>query len=371
MDYASWYACCYHFDRSSMGAGLVQHLSSENLRHEVSGRAAQPRPSVHVRQDPAPTAAGAAENVPLIFQFLDRRGILMQNILATGWLKQKGYAVPDEVLKYTIIRLSEEHLPVVMALQECIIQNLERPDLLQPFSCDFMRQHMGGQGMVLGVFVKDRLVAFRNLYFPDPDDAEWNLGRDLALPEEALAEVANLQMVCVHPRFRGNGLALRMNQISLGLLRERGTHPHVCATVSPYNCWNLPILLNTGFRVAMLKNKYRGKLRYILHQDLRRPFTFNDECVVTARLEDFDTQKRLFAAGFCGVALLRPESTGRDNHAGTLGMVFKLPADAKVVPLALNRPSVIRRAQMGMPADPGQAFAPGRSSTQPARTTPL
>ena len=294
----------------------------------------------------------------------------MQNILATGWLKQKDRTVQSKVLKYMITPLYEEHLPVIMALQECIIQSLGRPDLLQPFSCDFMRQHMGRQGMVLGVFVENRLVAFRNVYFPDPHDEEWNLGRDLALPAEALAKVANLQMVCVHPRFRGNGLALKMNQISLGQLRERGTHPHVCATVSPYNIWNLPILLNTGFRVAKLKNKYGGKLRYILHQDLHKPYLFHDDGVVQARLEDFDTQKKLISAGFSGVALVRRESPGRDGPPSGLDIVFKLPAEAKVVPLSLDRTSVLRKASGRAPADSGQRSTAGRSFVQPTRSTP-
>ena len=295
----------------------------------------------------------------------------MQNILATGWLKKKDRTVHSKGLKYMITPLCEEHLPVIMALQECIIQNLGRSDLLQPFSCDFMRQHMGRQGMVLGVFAENRLVAFRNIYFPDPRDEEWNLGRDLALPEEALAKVANLQMVCVHPHFRGNGLALKMNQISLGLLRERGTHPHVCATVSPYNIWNLPILLNTGFRVAKLKNKYGGKLRYILHQDLHQPYLYHDDGVVHARLEDFDTQKKLFSAGFSGVALLRRESSDRDNPSAGLDIVFKLPAEAKVLPLALDRSSILRRASARTPADSGRRTTPGQSLTQPTSATPI
>jgi hypothetical protein len=295
----------------------------------------------------------------------------MQNILATGWLKQKGQTDQGKGLQYAIAPLGEEHLPVVMALQECIIQNLGRLDLLQPFSCEFMRRHMGRQGMVLGVFVENRLAAFRNIYFPDPHDEEWNLGRDLALPEEALAQVANLQMVCVHPRFRGNGLALKMNQISLGLLRESGRHPHVCATVSPYNIWNLPILLNTGFRIAKLKNKYGGKLRYILHQDLNKPFLFHDDCVVKVDLEDFDTHKKLFATGFSGVALIRRESCGRDNPTAGFDMVFKMPAEAKVLPLALDRSSLMLRAHGRIPDNLDEKPTAGRAFTQPTRMTPV
>jgi len=161
----------------------------------------------------------------------------MNTILATGLLRRESQNTRARTSAYRIAYLEEKHLPLVMQLQEKAVRNLSRPDLLQSFSYDFMKRHMGPQGVVLGVFVENRLVAFRNLYYPHPRDKEWNLGLDLDLPEEELGSVANLQMVCVHPHFRGNRLALIMNRVSLGLLRERGTHHHICATVSPYNIW--------------------------------------------------------------------------------------------------------------------------------------
>ena len=78
----------------------------------------------------------------LFYLLMTIRGVVVQNILATGWLKKKDRTVHSKGLKYMITPLCEEHLPVIMALQECIIQNLGRSDLLQPFSCDFMRQHI-------------------------------------------------------------------------------------------------------------------------------------------------------------------------------------------------------------------------------------
>jgi len=249
----------------------------------------------------------------------------MASILATGLLRQKSNGARNRTLKYIITILNEKHLPLVMALQAVIVQNLGRPDLLQSFSYDFMKQHMGRQGAVLGVFVENRLAAFRNLYYPHPWEKEWNLGLDLGLPEDELTKVANLQMVCVHPRFRGNGLAMKMNRISLELLLERGAHHHVCATVSPYNIWNIPILLKCGFRIVKLKRKYGGKLRYIVHQDLRGPVLFNDRSAIPVRLGDHDTQKKWLASGYCGVALCRRDVGRGEDSAGLLDLVFKAP----------------------------------------------
>ncbi len=260
----------------------------------------------------------------------------MPAILATGRLKKRSREDRTRTLKYTVGFLSEKHLPLVMNLQEVIIQHLQRRDLLQPFSCDFMRQHMGRQGMVLGVFVEHRLAAFRNIYFPTPGDKEWNLGRDLGLPEEDLTKVANLQMVCVHPDYRGNSLALKMNQVSLGLLREKGVHRHICATVSPYNIWNLPVLLAGGFRIAALKSKYGGKLRYIVYQDLQRPFLFDDNSAFQVRLDDFNTQKKWLDLGFYGVAFGKRQNQSGNSPLSDYDLVLKRPKSKK--PLFLTRP---------------------------------
>jgi hypothetical protein len=263
----------------------------------------------------------------------------MNNILAAGLLRQKCEDAHNRAKEYVITYLDENHLPLVMKLQEVILQDLTRPDLLQSFSYDFMKRHMGPKGAVLGVFVEKRLVAFRNLYFPDPWEAEWNLGLDLGLPEEELAYVANLQMVCVHPSFRGNSLALKMNQVSLGLLREKGAHHHICATVSPYNIWNIPVLLASGFRISKLKNKYGGKIRYIVHQDLRQSLHFSDRSAVQVCLDDLDAQQQLFDAGFYGVALSRRENAAPHNSAREFDLTLKTPVRKQAAPFDLAMPA--------------------------------
>ena len=255
----------------------------------------------------------------------------MQRILATGWLKEKvNGGNGSKMVKYSITCLSTSHLPQVMALQEVICQNLQHPDLLQPFPHDFMEQHMGRRGIVLGVIVKDRIAAFRNLYYPESNDRQWNLGLDIGLADAALTQVVNFQMACVHPLYRGNALALKMNKIALNLLREKGTHPHVCATVSPYNVWNIPVLLKSGFAVAKLKRKYGGKVRYIVYQNLNQPLAFEDHSKIPVCLEDLDTQKKIMDLGFHGVDLKRNQRISVDSPAGNFDLMFKLPSQNKM-----------------------------------------
>lgn len=268
-------------------------------------------------------------------------------VLTTGFLKSKsGHSqrLRERAVKYKICYLTENDLPAVMDLQDVIIQNLGRPDLLQTFSEDFMRQHMGRQGIVLGVFVKDRLIAFRNIYFPDPWDRQWNLGIDIGLPKEELLKVANLQMVCVHPDFRGHSLALKMNNLSLKILKKRGEHHHICATVSPYNIWNIRILLDSGFRIVHLKDKYEGKLRYIVHQDIHACFRYSQQPTQTVSLEDLDTQKTLLNSGFLGVTL-RPTKRLHGKQRDRISnyhLEFKLSAPIENSLLTVSAPGLWR-----------------------------
>ncbi|MBU0985749.1 MAG: hypothetical protein KKH68_00735 [Proteobacteria bacterium] len=249
-----------------------------------------------------------------------------RQLLETGMLEEKLDVSGVREVEYSMRFLDERHMPQIMDLQEIIVNNLSRRDMLQAFSYDFMKKHISPQGFIIGVFVGKRMVAFRNVYYPDSQDAEWNLGIDIGLPAMELPGVANLQMVCVHPAFRGNLLASKMNRHALRLLKEKNTHHHICATVSPYNFWNVRILLQSGFVIKKLKDKYGGKIRYVVYQNLKKPMQFEVETSASARLNDIEEQKKLFNTGLCGVALEQIASldcTPRDALAGCFNVLFK------------------------------------------------
>lgn len=267
------------------------------------------------------------------------RGILRVNSDTGGGVAQEFY----------ITKLGKSDLPNIMALQETIVRNLHRSDILEPFPAAFMREHLTNRGFILGLFSGGGLVAFRNVFFPDRSDMVWNLGRDIGLPDVALGKVANLQLVCVHPDYRGNGLALKMNRLSLALLRERGIYEHICATVSPHNIWNLDILLNSGFHIRNLKPKYGGKMRYIMHQRLSMPETFDIHGLVELKLKDVKPQKHLLRSGYCGVQLKPKDDNGRKLTLASaihLNLLFARPlreTGVYVVPRRMVPKSVYKK----------------------------
>ncbi len=258
---------------------------------------------------------------------------------SSGTLRQRLGGAKTRRLSYKLTCLSERHLPQIMELQEVIVQHLPSKELLKTFSYDFMKQHLGDRGFILGVLVQGRLVAFRNVYFPAPTEKEWNLGIDVGLSEEELPHVANLQMVCVHPDFRGNGIALKMNKAALEILREIKTYYHICATVSPDNIWNIPVLLASGFSITKVKTKYGGKIRYIAYQDLRKPLSFRASDFKLVKLDDLSTQKKLMDMGFYGTHIIKRQRAGQHGDSDSIDILFRAVEGAPRESGSLNMPS--------------------------------
>ncbi len=224
-------------------------------------------------------------------------------MLESGFLIKNKHGASCEEVAYTMRLLHLEHLEQMMILQDVIITRLSRKEMLEVFSLEFMREHLGVRGIVIGIFVDERLVAFRNVFFPDSNDKEWNLGRDLRFSKVELNKTANLQMVCVHPDFRGNSLGLKMNSQAIALIRQRSAIRHLFASVSPYNYWNINILLRSGFVIRLLKDKYGGKLRYIVYQDLKEEKNIYEKPSVSVGLTNFTQQLPLFNEGYAGVQI--------------------------------------------------------------------
>ncbi|MBI9089214.1 MAG: GNAT family N-acetyltransferase [Desulfobacterium sp.] len=231
----------------------------------------------------------------------------MSRIIGQGVIDERRVNTPRQPRRFRMQLLEDHYLDEVMALQAVIVDRLTRKEMLEPFSKTFMQSHFDKKGFVIGIFVNNRLIAFRNVYFPDKDDLEWNLGLDLGFSESECKRLANLQMVCVHPDFRGNHLARKMNRQAIDIIRKNKNIAHLLATVSPYNYWNVDILLNSGFVICALKEKYRGKLRYIVYQNLTTPVetpprALKDKTHAVA-LTDFKKQEELLETGFYGFEL--------------------------------------------------------------------
>lgn len=196
-----------------------------------------------------------------------------------------------------MIVLDDSYLSSIMTLQEMIVEDLKDSNIFQSDSAEFIQRCLKTHGKIIGIIVKDRLIAFRVIYFPGHFDD--NLGIELAFPEKILSQVAHLETVVVHPDYRGNSLALKMNYQALNVMKTLKYH-HACVTVSPKNFYNLRIVFQLGFIIKKLKIKYGDKLRYILHKNLEEELSFNPKDSIVIPSTDIEAQQNALQQGLVG-----------------------------------------------------------------------
>lgn len=247
----------------------------------------------------------------------------------------------DEWIKYGSLRAKDQSLPrpfemrfvrheeldALHRLHQAVVAGLHHPHLFRPDSRAFMSQHIEARGRTVGIFVDRDLIAYAVISFPndDPD----NLGRDLPLPPEEFAHVADYDGSAVRPDFRGNRLQQRMTEMRhrYALANDRY---HILGTVSPQNAYSLANFLAIGCRVKGVKEKYGGMLRLIIHRDLRedQPIAFDPDSLCDVALDDIARITIRLRHGFEGFQVIRGQGRphlrmghliGRERPASTMG----------------------------------------------------
>ena len=217
-------------------------------------------------------------------------------MIATGILGQA---------KYEVYVLTEEHIPQLMTLQLEVVEALENKAILQPLDDEELSFILRGNGLMIGVFVEEKLIAFRALLQPAIDDE--HLGYDIGLKTEAqLKKVLYQEISNVHPAYRGFGLQRTMADIIMQQI-DLTKFTVVCATVMPGNIASLKDKFSQGMHVAALKLKYGGKLRYVFMKEIvqeQKTSWAEEEWVV---MSDTKAQQQLLKSGFIGISLKKAE----------------------------------------------------------------
>lgn len=220
----------------------------------------------------------------------------MNHVIGSGQIKKSGAPSGKEV-SYDLTFLDEGRLTEIMDLQDLIVKELDDPELFHPDSIHFIRDRIRKKGRIIGITSEDTLIAYRIISFPGGDHD--NLGIDLELPENELHRVAHLEFFIVHPDYRGNALQLKTIPAAISVLRDFG-YEHLCATVSPKNYPAVSNLLKGGFVIKELKEKYGGKLRYVLYQNLNIPISRGIEHTITITNTDIEGQRKALMQGYYG-----------------------------------------------------------------------
>ena len=204
---------------------------------------------------------------------------------------------------YVVRRLTETDIPAVLRLQDIVVEHLNDKTKLQPLSEEEFRYITNGDGLLIGVFVEEKLISFRALVVPNT--MEEHLGLDAGLSEAELDLVIYQDISNVHPDWRGLGLQKRMAAwIMEELAKSDHPYKYVCSTVAPFNIPSLKDKFAQGMEIVALKPKYGGHLRYIFCKELQESSTKRDGEPVLCEMADTKAQQKLLAQGYRGQKLL-------------------------------------------------------------------
>lgn len=200
---------------------------------------------------------------------------------------------------YDVQQLTLAHIPQLQVLQQQVVDALPDKTMLQPLDESELRFILEGNGVMIGLFAGDTLIAFRALLEPPIDDE--HLGIDVG--HANLEEVLYQEISNVHPDHRGKGLQQQMAQHIMQYV-DTSKHKIVCATVMPFNIASLKDKFAQNMYVAALKLKYGGKLRYVFAKSLVEQAAWEDEAIVVP-MRETEAQQQLLRDGYYGVAMHR------------------------------------------------------------------
>ena len=167
----------------------------------------------------------------------------------------------EQPLSCHVVQLEASDLPMILAFQQEIYQNLPDKDILYPLKEEEW-QYLMDHGFTLAVFSdKGKLAYLMGCLYPSQEE---NLGLDIGLRGKELDQVGQLEIAMASPDFRGYHMHSRMCSICVDLFRQDGRTRFVLSTVSPHNLPSLKALESADLRPLVEKEKYGGKMRYVM-----------------------------------------------------------------------------------------------------------
>ncbi|PEN43384.1 N-acetyltransferase [Bacillus wiedmannii] len=222
-------------------------------------------------------------------------------VLYKGLLKQN-----NEPFHVTLLSL--EHIEHILSLQNVVVEALEDKSRLQPLSLEEFQYILEGNGMMIGAFIENKLIAFRALLVPPID--EEHLGLDIGIPESELHRVIYQEISNVHPNCRGNGMQKILATVIMDeLQKEDSKYDYVCCTVAPFNIPSLKDKFAQGMEIAALKEKYGGSLRYVFVKELRENKERDWSDVKSVPMSDAGGQQALLSEGYRGYEMEKIDDT--------------------------------------------------------------
>ncbi|KOS61276.1 GNAT family N-acetyltransferase [Lysinibacillus agricola] len=205
---------------------------------------------------------------------------------------------------FFVTTLNLQHLQEIEKLQLEVYASLADQSILQPLSTEEFDYILKGNGMMIGAYVGDELIAFRALLNPPIDDE--HLGYDCGITEDEFHRVLYQEISNVSPTYRGYGLQKTLARVVMGHI-DLEKYDYVCSTVKPYNIPSLKDKFSQGLMIKGLKIKYVDKLRYIFYKDLRQELPIFTE-KKSISMDDTVGQQQLLKQGYTGTSMFEDQN---------------------------------------------------------------
>lgn len=205
---------------------------------------------------------------------------------------------------FYVTALDLQHLQEIENLQVEVYESLVDQSILQPLTSEEFEYILKGNGMMIGAYVGQDLIAFRALLNPPVDNE--HLGYDCGIMEDAFNRVLYQEVSNVSPKYRGFGLQKILANIIMSQI-DLSKYDYVCSTVKPYNIPSLKDKFAQGLVVKGLKIKYVDKLRYIFFKDLRQELPIFKE-KKTISMDDTVGQQQLLKQGYSGTSMYEDQN---------------------------------------------------------------
>jgi len=202
---------------------------------------------------------------------------------------------------FIVRKLTMDDLDAMSQLQSKVIDHLPIPEFLEPTSKEQFIDIFQKEGVMLGVFVHDRLVAFR--IFSSPDSFEEKIALEVGILKEELSNTLFSVVTNVDPDYRGSGLQKLLGEKIMDTI-DRTRFRYVLSTVAPFNIPSLKDKFFLGFSIIDLKEQYNGKLRYTFFKDFQTESVEFEHLDFSVNMSDYGRQKELFRLGYFGTGIV-------------------------------------------------------------------
>ncbi len=165
----------------------------------------------------------------------------------------------------TFKKLDSSIIPTLLEIQEEAFEAHEgSPDFLRRNTKETFSVCFEDKSLVLGAYYEGELAGFGILL--DAKKTSENLAKDVDLIEDLLSS-ANVKLIIVRPKFRGNGLQRILIEKLSSYAKDVGFN-YLCTTVSPVNPWSLDNFKKCGFIEFKRLEKYGGLSRVLFYKKI-------------------------------------------------------------------------------------------------------